>query len=89
MSEAASVTTKGEENMSGKVLRKCPDLASRFRGCMLGSLVGDCFGQPFEGEERPISKSVLNNYFEKLQDSSLKGLETDFTATRKIKTYSL
>lgn len=74
MSEAASATAKSEEKMSGvKLYRKCPDLASRFRGCMLGSLVGDCFGQPFEGEERPISKSVLNNYFEKLQDSNIKG----------------
>lgn len=72
MSEAASATSKGGDNMSGKVLRKCPDLASRFRGCMLGSLVGDCLGQPFEGEERPISKSVLNNYFEKMQDSTVK-----------------
>lgn len=73
MSEAASATSKSEDNMAGKFLRKCPDMASRFRGCMLGSLLGDCLGQPFEGEERPISKSVLNNYFEKLQDSSIKG----------------
>lgn len=35
---------------------------------MLGSLVGDCLGSPFEGEERPIAKSVINPYFEKLNE---------------------
>ena len=75
MSEQATETSESEEIMNGKtvVAGKCPNLASRFRGCMLGSLIGDCLGQPFEGEERPISKSVLNSYFEKLHDSNLKG----------------
>lgn len=73
---SATTTDKKEDiaEMNGKMMiQKCPDLASRFRGSMLGSLVGDCLGQPFEGEDRPISKSVLNSYFEKLHDSSLKG----------------
>ena len=35
---------------------------------MLGSLIGDCLGSPFEGEDRPIAKSVLNPYFEKLHE---------------------
>ena len=52
---------------------KCPTLLSRFRGSMLGALAGDCLGMPFEGEERPISKSLLNSYFEKLHDTSQKG----------------
>jgi len=72
---STTTTDKKEDlsEMNGKMMiQKCPDLASRFRGCMLGSLVGDCLGQPFEGEDRPISKSVLNSYFEKLHDSSLK-----------------
>lgn len=76
MSETAN-NKKSEEVMAGKIVvatsRTCPGLASRFRGCMLGQLLGDCLGQPFEGEERPISKSVLNSYFEKLHDSNLKG----------------
>lgn len=78
MSDQTTETTESEEIMNGKtiVAGKCiPSLASRFRGCMLGSLIGDCLGQPFEGEERPISKSVLNSYFEKLHDSNLKGLK--------------
>lgn len=75
MSEQILESSKTEEIMNGKIVvtGKCPGLASRFRGCMLGSLIGDCLGQPFEGEERPISKSVLNSYFEKLHDSNLKG----------------
>lgn len=75
MSEQTTETSESAEIMNGKnvVTGKCPSLASRFRGCMLGSLIGDCLGQPFEGEERPISKSVLNSYFEKLHDSNLKG----------------
>ena len=75
---STTTTDKKEDlsEMNGKMMiQKCPDLASRFRGCMLGSLVGDCLGQPFEGEDRPISKSVLNSYFEKLHDSSLKGIQ--------------
>ena len=78
MTEATISNNKSEEIMAGSKIvvatsKNCPSLASRFRGCMLGSLVGDCLGQPFEGEERPISKSVLNSYFEKLYDSNAKG----------------
>jgi len=80
MSEVNNTTNNKSEDImtTGKILvgvnSKCnPGLASRFRGCMLGALLGDCLGQPFDGEERPISKSVLNSYFEKLHDSNLKG----------------
>ena len=77
MSDRTTESSENEETVNGKncFIRECPNLASRFRGCMLGSLIGDCLGQPFEGEERPISKSVLNSYFEKLQDSNSKGRE--------------
>ncbi|KAF4522006.1 hypothetical protein B566_EDAN010855 [Ephemera danica] len=40
-------------------------IANKFRGCMLGSLLGDCLGAPFEGEPR-VAKIVLQNYFDKL-----------------------
>lgn len=46
-------------------------LAGKFRGCMVGALMGDCFGAPFEGEAR-VSRSVLNSYFKKLLDPNLK-----------------
>lgn len=39
-------------------------LKSKFRGCMLGTLVGDCLGSPFEGE--PGSKVVTQKYFENI-----------------------
>lgn len=42
-------------------------LVSKFRGCMVGSLLGDCIGTPFEGEF-PIAKNMLANFFKKLGD---------------------
>lgn len=47
-------------------------VAGRFRGCLVGALMGDCLGAPFEGEPRN-SSSVLNSYFRRLNDPSLKG----------------
>jgi poly(ADP-ribose) glycohydrolase ARH3 len=41
-------------------------LASKFRGCILGSLLGDCLGAPYEEDYR-ISKTVLQKYFDKLE----------------------
>ncbi|XP_068249415.1 ADP-ribosylhydrolase ARH3-like [Palaemon carinicauda] len=46
-------------------------VASKFRGCMVGALMGDCFGAPFEGDIN-ISRSVLNSYFKRLLDPDLK-----------------
>lgn len=46
-------------------------MAGRFRGCMVGALMGDCLGAPFEGEPRN-SRSVLNSYFKRLCDPDLK-----------------
>ncbi|GBN11288.1 Poly(ADP-ribose) glycohydrolase ARH3 [Araneus ventricosus] len=40
-------------------------LLSKFRGCMIGSLIGDCLGEPFELRTR-ASKTVLRNYFSNL-----------------------
>lgn len=39
-------------------------LKGKFRGCMLGTLLGDCLGAPFEGEAG--SKVVVQKYFEKI-----------------------
>lgn len=57
-------------------------LASKFRGCLLGALLGDCYGAPYE-MDFPVSKIVLKNYFSKLltEDGPSKILEyTDDTA---------
>lgn len=46
-------------------------MAGRFRGCLVGALMGDCLGAPFEAEPR-TSPSVLNSYFKRLNDPDLK-----------------
>lgn len=49
-------------------------LRSRFRGCLLGSLLGDCCGAPFEGETFTTGgKIVLQKYFDKLEGKYFKG----------------
>ena len=48
-------------------------LSQRFRGCLVGGLLGDCLGAPFEGESRP-AVAILNKYFQKLEDPGFKGL---------------
>lgn len=53
-------------------------LASKFRGCLLGSLLGDCLGAPFEGDVE-ISKSVLQNYFDKLEGPYFKSPVKQYT----------
>ncbi|PSN57802.1 Poly(ADP-ribose) glycohydrolase ARH3 [Blattella germanica] len=40
-------------------------IASKFRGCLVGSLLGDCLGAPYEGDYC-ISKVILQKYFDKL-----------------------
>lgn len=48
-------------------------LASKFRGCLIGGLLGDCIGAPFEGDF-PVSKTVLKNYLSNfLSDSPRTG----------------
>lgn len=68
-------------------------LAGKFRGCLVGSLLGDCLGAPFEGDF-PVSKSVLSSYVAKLLDESAKGLlpfrpYTDDTAMTRCLARSL
>jgi poly(ADP-ribose) glycohydrolase ARH3 len=41
-------------------------LATKFRGCLVGGLLGDCLGAPYEGH-RGISKTVLQKDFDKLE----------------------
>jgi poly(ADP-ribose) glycohydrolase ARH3 len=41
-------------------------LASKFRGCLVGGLLGDCLGAPYEGDT-VTSKTVLQQYFDKLE----------------------
>ena len=62
-------------------------LKSKFRGCLLGGLLGDCLGAPFEGD--PGSRVVTQNYFDKLEDKQTKSklmysnsiIKTEFVLT--------
>lgn len=50
-------------------------LKSKFRGSMLGVLMGDCLGSPYENEELLSSgmRNVLQKSFDKLEGSIFKG----------------
>lgn len=48
-------------------------LKSKFRGCLLGSLVGDCMGAPYEGDTITSGdKLVIQRYFNTLENPNLK-----------------
>lgn len=51
-------------------------LKSKFRGCMLGSLMGDCLGAPFEGNDYSPGESLtIQRYFDQLESNeNLKGM---------------
>lgn len=50
-------------------------LRSKFRGSMLGVLVGDCLGSPYENEESLTDgmKIVLQQSFDKLEGTVFRG----------------
>ncbi|GJQ69353.1 hypothetical protein Trydic_g6480 [Trypoxylus dichotomus] len=52
-------------------------LKSKFRGSMLGTLIGDCLGAPFEGE--PGSKVVVQRYFETIDGPYKKSPQKQYT----------
>ncbi|XP_066156542.1 ADP-ribosylhydrolase ARH3-like isoform X2 [Euwallacea fornicatus] len=46
----------------------------KFRGCLLGSLMGDCLGAPFEGQDVSSGdKIIIQRYFDKMEDPTFKG----------------
>lgn len=53
------------------MLRKM--LAKKFRGSLMGALIGDCFGAPYEGDSpRTISDTQLQSFFDKLEGPPFK-----------------
>ncbi|CAG9859282.1 unnamed protein product [Phyllotreta striolata] len=55
-------------------------LKNKFRGCLLGSLIGDCTGAPFEGDTISHGdRLVIQRYYDKLEDP---------TFTAPYKTYT-
>ncbi|KAG8225774.1 hypothetical protein J437_LFUL005733 [Ladona fulva] len=66
-------------------------MSSKFRGCLLGSLLGDCLGAPFEGELAG-TYVVLQKFFDKLEGPHYKAplmQYTDDTAMTKCVAESL
>ncbi|XP_014292809.1 ADP-ribosylhydrolase ARH3 [Halyomorpha halys] len=66
-------------------------IASKFRGALVGALIGDCFGAPFDHDGK-VSKVILQKYFDKMEDPSFKSPAksyTDDTAMTKALTESL
>ncbi|XP_044761265.1 ADP-ribose glycohydrolase ARH3-like [Coccinella septempunctata] len=58
----------------------CEVLRKKFRGCLLGSLLGDCLGAPFEGDFISAGeKIVIKNYFDKLETPDFKGPIKQYT----------
>ncbi|XP_071448801.1 ADP-ribosylhydrolase ARH3-like [Hetaerina americana] len=53
-------------------------MTSKFRGCLLASLLGDCLGSPYEGDLRP-SPVVLRKYFDTLEGSNHKAPLLQYT----------
>ena len=50
-------------------------LKSKFRGSMLGVLMGDCLGRPYEGEKFTKGmRLVLQNSLDKLEGPIYKGI---------------
>ncbi|CAH1994390.1 unnamed protein product [Acanthoscelides obtectus] len=62
-------------------------LKSKFRGSLLGAVIGDCTGAPFEGDTITSGdKIVIQRYFDKLEDPEFKAPfkpYTDDTAMTK------
>ena len=56
-------------------------MLSRFKGCMLGSLIGDCLGAPFEMDHSVVALSLVNSYIKKLADPKVKGEIKLYTCT--------
>lgn len=53
-------------------------LKSKFRGCLLGALIGDCLGAPFEGDTITMGgKIVLQKYWDKLDGPYFNGNDLD------------
>uniref|UniRef100_A0A146L887 ADP-ribosylhydrolase ARH3 n=2 Tax=Lygus hesperus TaxID=30085 RepID=A0A146L887_LYGHE len=53
-------------------------VVNKFRGCLLGSLLGDCLGAPFENESK-VAKVVLQRYFDKMEDPNFKSPQKQYT----------
>ncbi|XP_028140272.1 ADP-ribosylhydrolase ARH3 [Diabrotica virgifera virgifera] len=55
-------------------------LKSKFKGCLLGALVGDCTGSPFEGDTITHGdKLIIQKYFDRMQDPTFSAPYKSYT----------
>lgn len=55
-------------------------LQKKFRGCLLGSLIGDCLGAPYEGDcVTDGERIIIQRYFDKLESSKFVGPYRQYT----------
>lgn len=61
-------------------------LKSKFRGTMLGALIGDCTGSPYDSGDQLTSgmKLVLQKSFDKLEGPPFKGIYLNKSSFYKI-----
>lgn len=57
-------------------------LKAKFRGCLLGCLMGDCLGGPFESDLMSAgSKTIVQKYFDKLDGPPFQGKSLKYAHT--------
>lgn len=55
-------------------------IRSKFKGCLLGSLIGDCLGAPYEGQfVTSGEKIIIQRYFDKLDGPKFIGPHRQYT----------
>lgn len=57
--------------MSGLMMRGVVGV-NKFKGALVGALLGDCLGAPFEGENEP-STDTVQEYFDAMENSASSG----------------
>lgn len=63
--------------MSGLMIRGVVGV-SKFKGALVGALLGDCLGAPFEGENEP-STDTLQEYFDVMENNKSSAPSKRFT----------
>lgn len=63
-----------------------PNLLSKFRGSVLGGLVGDCCGEPYEGQVLTDGdKAILRRSLNQLEGPYFKGMRQFYTQKNEVK----
>ena len=44
---------------------------NKFKGSLIGALLGDCLGAPYEGDDK-LNSDVLQDYFDNMENPSFK-----------------